>query len=44
LKENGQNKPSKTYLATNPLILKASSNKFYNESVFYEAVNNAHEA
>jgi hypothetical protein len=43
LKENLQFKASKLFVTTNPIILNANNNKFYNEDVFYEAINNARE-
>ncbi|MDP2089997.1 MAG: FG-GAP-like repeat-containing protein [Candidatus Gracilibacteria bacterium] len=43
LKENLQNKPTKIYLTTNPLVLKSSDNKFFNGDVFFDTVNNFRE-
>jgi len=43
LKENLKEKPTKKYVTTNPLVLNSNSNKFYEWSVFYEAINNANE-
>lgn len=42
-KENLQEKWTKSYVTTNPLVVKSDNNKFYNKDIFYEAINNAHE-
>ncbi|MFK7779624.1 MAG: hypothetical protein QM490_00540 [Candidatus Gracilibacteria bacterium] len=43
LKENLQRKPIKGYVTTNPIVLTADDNRFYNGEIYYEAINNAHE-
>ena len=43
LKNNMNEKPVKSYVKTNPIVVNSKNNKFYNWDIFYEAINNARE-
>jgi hypothetical protein len=43
LKNNMSEKPVKSYVKTNPIVVNSNNNKFYNSDTFYEAINNLRE-
>ncbi|MDD2870584.1 MAG: VCBS repeat-containing protein [Candidatus Gracilibacteria bacterium] len=43
LKENLTQKPTKSYVTTNPITIKSGDNKFFNGDKFFDQVNNARE-
>lgn len=43
LKENLTQKPTKSYVTTNPITIKSGDNKFFNWDKFFDQVNNARE-